>query len=497
MREGFYGSLTQNGTLLQPLDGADCRARLVGLMEVICEQRDWSKLDLARALGRRTTVVLSDTQFPTLDFLQTLAAEIGWSTSALATFVLGPDVCWADNGLNASLGGPARPFSPTPEPPWPERLADRFSLPTPRDLNRSVHGASRATCVGAATSPAWTGTNPVFESYDDDAMSSYDAGQARAMLRAARQMAIAASTPDETGLACIRELGAWDLLGLYPRALEVTRRGVETPGLSTALRTCLLTNLALVHCALWQLTEAIALATRLIDEHTQDAHRSGLTDHNEAFAWFIRAEARRRQLVHDSKDASPDACRAERDFVGALQRFRRLARADPTNSEHRAIATRALAGICECRVVTGTRDRERTVARILRALECGRHDHRADGTRLAEGWRCIIGCSILMRETADDPDESSAETRRAHDERSIAILTNKAYEIADQTGDWGLRERVFAIEYNRREANLRHTGVRADWIMDREDVGILAGAMARFPSFRQTGLQIYRAARIV
>jgi hypothetical protein len=79
----------------------------------------------------------------------------------------------------------------------------------------------------------------------------------------------------------------------------------------------------------------------------------------------------------------------------------------------------------------------------------------------------------------------------------MAILTNKAIEVAERLGNWSLRERAFSLELVRRERLERTTGFDADWVLDEDDVRTIAGTMGRFPSFRETGWQILSQARIV
>jgi hypothetical protein len=78
----------------------------------------------------------------------------------------------------------------------------------------------------------------------------------------------------------------------------------------------------------------------------------------------------------------------------------------------------------------------------------------------------------------------------------MAICTNKAFEIAERLDNWSIRERAFTMERFRRERVTEETGFEPDWLLDAEDVRLLAGTMGRFPSFRDTGWRILESARI-
>jgi hypothetical protein len=79
----------------------------------------------------------------------------------------------------------------------------------------------------------------------------------------------------------------------------------------------------------------------------------------------------------------------------------------------------------------------------------------------------------------------------------MAILTNKAIDIAERTDSWPLRERALTLEHARRERDAPDADGEDPWIVDEEDVRTIAGAMGRFPSFRETGWRILASARVV
>lgn len=78
----------------------------------------------------------------------------------------------------------------------------------------------------------------------------------------------------------------------------------------------------------------------------------------------------------------------------------------------------------------------------------------------------------------------------------MAVLTNKAMEIAERIGNWGLRERAFTLEHFRRQRIADMVGTEQDWILDEEEIRTITGTMGRFPGFRRIGWRILEAARV-
>src|SRR5690606_24923330 len=96
------------------------------------------------------------------------------------------------------------------------------------------------------------------------------------------------------------------------------------------------------------------------------------------------------------------------------------------------------------------------------------------------GWWCIFGCNMVLRHVSDGEEA----------QRHMAILTNKADEIAQRLGNWALRERVFTMEYLRRRHGADASIDLGEWVIDREDIQTIAGAMGRFARFREIAWRI-------
>ena len=73
----------------------------------------------------------------------------------------------------------------------------------------------------------------------------------------------------------------------------------------------------------------------------------------------------------------------------------------------------------------------------------------------------------------------------------------KADDIAEQIDNWSIRERVFTMEHSRWERAVGCTGFDIPRIVDDDDVRVITGTMARFPTFYDTGWEILRSARVI
>lgn len=105
----------------------------------------------------------------------------------------------------------------------------------------------------------------------------------------------------------------------------------------------------------------------------------------------------------------------------------------------------------------------------------------------SHGWRCVFGFALAERALRDD--------QRLH--QTLAILSNKADEIAARVESWALRERVLVLECRRRHEFQRWTGREEEWLLDREDVRVVIGCIGSSRRFRSIGLSILRQATLL
>jgi hypothetical protein len=153
------------------------------------------------------------------------------------------------------------------------------------------------------------------------------------------------------------------------------------------------------------------------------------------------------------------------------------------------IANTCRGGIIEAEVALGRRSPVDALESLTGGLVVlDESSSEAVGDRLESwGWWCIFGCNIALRYLNDERQL----------QQYMAIFTNKADEIAERIDNWSIRERVFTMEHSRWERAVGCTGFDIPRVVDEDDVRIIAGAMARFPTFRETGWTILRSARVV
>ena len=143
----------------------------------------------------------------------------------------------------------------------------------------------------------------------------------------------------------------------------------------------------------------------------------------------------------------------------------------------------------EADVALGQRSPADALAELTAGLDVVRDlDDGLVGDRLESyGWWCIFGCNIALRHL---------ECERQL-QQTMAILTNKADEIADRLDNWSMRERVFTMQHTRWERAVTSSGFEIPCVIDTDDVRVIAGTMGRFPAFRDTGWRILQSARII
>lgn len=282
------------------------------------------------------------------------------------------------------------------------------------------------------------------------------------------------STADEI------ESAAWSGAGCHATALAVARRGLSSGRLPFAGRLRLSLRLAKSNYELWHLVESRAIASDLLQELGRRSVDDRLVRHASAAAHAIRGHASRRLVAADPagrtrhlRQACEDLATAEREFLALHEDF-----GDPADLGashlHRG-------GLVEVQATLDGRALE-AIDAIIDGLGGAVDLDRlvSDAAIEAHGWWCVFGCNLALRSLG-------GESR----ERSLAILTNKAFEIADRIEDWSIRERAFTFEHFRR---LRVEGPceppTGRWMLDEEDLGHVLGTMGRFPSFRPVGWRI-------
>lgn len=326
-----------------------------------------------------------------------------------------------------------------------------------------------------------------FAEYNDQARAAHQRGDYRAMLDMAGRMAAVASTPQERATAALRESGGWDGLGRYGKQADAVRRGLEHAPITTDLRLLLQVNLANTYYTLGQMLEARGMARDLIDEFEAQPPSSRSARAAEAFASYVHGNASR-CLMTQQPDRGPLFARAAKQSLErAVSLYLPLAD-EFQNGAWRGIANTCTGALLEIEVELGAIGAMAALSRLLAGLESVTDaSDGLVGDRLESfGWWCVFGCDIALRHL------SGADLQR-----HVAIFTNKGYEIADRLDNWAMRERLFTMEFLRRERLNELAGMAVEWTIDQEEVRVIVGTMGRFPLFKSTGWKILQSATII
>jgi tetratricopeptide (TPR) repeat protein len=406
--------------------GASSKARLSELIAMAMAYRNWTQREVASFVGRDAHNLIPPSGIPKVDLVVRLAQALDWPASAVLEDICGP----------RSAGKP---------PPDEQEVGEDF-----RSLNRASYGA----CAS---------------------------GEFVKALELALRAAAVASTPDERAEADRRESVAWDYLGRFQSSIEAAQRGLRRPGVSAPLRADLRANLASCYFALGQVHEGEALAVALLHELGLLEVGSDTREAIEAHLLYVRAQCRLHRV-----DGEPDlmeclAKSARADFLSSSERWARVAdRSGVSSFVGRCHICQG--GVLATDAVLHLRPTETVLTEFVEGLQ-GAVDLNLvpKGDPLEGfGWWCIFGASVALR----------AGDEIAERDRYLAIFANKAYEIADLSGNWSLRERAFTIDFLRSAMSAGGGGL----VLDGEDVRVLTGTMGRFPAFRPLGWEILRKA---
>lgn len=325
-----------------------------------------------------------------------------------------------------------------------------------------------------------------FEAMSHASMAARHAGRFDEALRLAHRMRLVARTEREHAIACLREGSVWDRRGRYARALECAQEGLSMNCRDLDVRTTLQGRLANAQYTLWHLVEAKAVARDLVETLE---HRTGddpILRENLGMAHYAYGHSVRRQIDPADPEDGGRLEIATRHLRRAATIFGDLHR-ERGRATSLAFAQVCAGGLLEVDVAAGHRTAADAIDEVLARLDDAIDVAACESVDQLEahGWWAIFGCNIALRHL-DGPE--------LH--RPMAIFTNKALEIAEAIGNWGLRERAFTLEHFRRRRVADLVGQEQDWFLDEEEIRTITGTMGRFPGFRRIGWRILEAARV-
>jgi len=327
-----------------------------------------------------------------------------------------------------------------------------------------------------------------YEALDKAAGEAYRSGRFRLMIDLAKRAREVATTGAQRARAGNREAGGWDGLGRFQNILPALQGALQEHPVDADVRRMLQSNLANTYYCLWSLVEARALAAELI-HHYKDHPPDGIRDRRtQAYAYYVSGNTYRRLITQEPGLAKDHATAALTDLEVAGTLYRNLAR-ELEDHSYDGIANTCDGGIIEAEVVLERRSAKDAIATLTAGLdhvqEAVDNEHAAHVE--SYGWWSIFGCNIALRSLSDEHEL----------QQRMAVFTNKADEIAEHLDNWAIRERVFTMDHSRWERARGCTGFDIPRVVDDDDVRIITGTMARFPTFRDTGWRILESAKVI
>jgi hypothetical protein len=330
-------------------------------------------------------------------------------------------------------------------------------------------------------------TGDDFDAIDDAARRAHRSGRYAEMISLAERAFEVAETPEQRARACNREAGGWDGLGRYSNTLKAIQRGLSQSPVSPEYRRMLQSNLANAYYSIWSLIEAKSIAGDLLYAYREEPPVTVRDRKTQAFAHYVVGHTLRRMMGVEPQRLAEFAIAAERHLSEAEQLYQCLA-VELDDESFNGIANTCAGGLIETNVALGRQPAAEALEQLSDGLESVRDLDGLVGDRLESyGWWCIFGCNIALRHLDDERVL----------QQFMAVFTNKADEIAERLDNWCMRERVFTMDHARWERAVGCTGFDIPRVVDEDDVRIITGTMARFPTFRDTGWRILRSARVV
>lgn len=413
------------------------RERLEEMVTLVQSYRGWSQRRVARALNRNPHAMVPDSGNPKLDLVVTLSKILDWPLEMVVS-----DLRDAERDAAG------------------ERPKPRRSVQDPNAFARKVWALLDA------------------EQWDD-------------VLEITEPEALDEVEFSHRGLLLAYRFQALESTGRYLDAIECCREGLELVARGSLESLRLRGPLAYLLYLVGNFYEAEAMATSLIAELSRelDPLRSDAPNPNVlphlAMAYFIRGCVLRVHGDHPQGLSEPLLRDAHRSLRTAESLLGSLA-IESGPLRNRSIAQTARAAAREVEVLlddaTPSEIVEETLELLSSAEEIGSLDSFAAESL---GWCCLIASRVVLQ----------FNERIANSDRVLAILTNKADEVAERLGHWALRERLFTVEHLHRVLAARSGEAPPAWNLDDDDVRTLMGTMGRFPHFRRLGWRILRAVR--
>ena len=325
-----------------------------------------------------------------------------------------------------------------------------------------------------------------FDDLEAEAIMAERAGQWLRLGRLARAMRLQAESGAGRAMAAHLQALASAGDGQFTSTLRHAQAGLRETEVPERTQLLLMRDLAGAHDALGHLVESGAVAAQIISR-VGAGNLSGEARELGAYAFWIRGNASRRRIDTDAACALRCAEEAGADLHAAMSAYESIGR-DTSGLTAGAMAHRCAGALVECDAVLGSISAAHAVQRIEETIGAvvDVEEYPAGEWLESHGWWAISGCAVAMRGLSAAPLQ-----------RAMAVFTNKAAEIAERVDSWTLRERAFSFEHLRRERASDEAGIDPEWLLDRDEIRMIAGAVGRFPAFREIGMEILGTARML
>ncbi len=360
-------------------------------------------------------------------------------------------------------------------------LADILDWPV-GDVAEALWGRHQSRMHGGPERPAPSGT---FVEIDQRAREAHRRGDYREMLWLGERLLEMAESSRERACAMTRIAGAWHGEGRFVKSLECFQAALAERDVEPRLSRMMRANLASAHLALWNLDEAESLADALVREYEASGTDDRSSEVSLAHAYFIAGTARARRIPTETRtgNAQSVVLDSKRCLIDARRQFEKLADVHE-DSSYSAIAQTCRAFVLEMDVELGLCEPMTAIRQLLDELDQVVDPATVRGNQLENwGWWCVSGLNIVLRHLQGDVAQ-----------RHAAIFSNKAFELADATGSWPLRERAFYLSFVASQVGESPQSNAVRSVLDEEDLRLLVGAMGRFPRFRNTGWRMLAVA---
>ena len=420
------------------------RRRLHNLVDLARTTRQWTRAQLAEALGRDPTKVYPESANPKADYLISLANALEWPVGDVV------DAVWGEHDPRTQLANSSLVSDTSVE----ERVAqDR-----------------------AAAATHWQQWN-----------THHLVGEHRESLTAARALHKAAHTDEYKAYASHLEAASLEGMGQYAKSAEVARRGLEYTSVSPRTRNALRAGLANAWYSMWELAPALGACEVVIAYYEKNPPDKKVDWKRRAFVRYVRGNVRRRLAVVEPDMAEEHYARAIEDLNYASEVYEDLAN-ELEDSSLLGIVNTCLGGVMEAEVELGRRDAARTIREMLEstsaALEA--EDQPVGDWLESWGWWCIFGSNMALR-----------HLRGAEAQQTTKRFLALGLEAAERLDNWAMRERVFTLQLALHQTLVGTTGFDIPFVMPGSQRRSVFGAIGRIPRFRDDGWQILETAQFV